>query len=272
MENCVANLVTTQSPPLLGQSWLASENTPKISTRPPKNCQECAIIRQTITKDSIDIKITKENHRAHWQQAKEETSSSYSGLHFGCYMVRALMDYINHFHTLKAALLLHQGLVLKCWAQGLSIMLQKMFGCSLITKLCSILLMEADFNQANKQIYGIRMLLNARKHNLMQEEIYSKRKRSADDRTLTKVLTYNIIRQTQHPAGIALVDVDNCYDRIAPTIASMVFQAFGVSSTAVEAMLTTIQEMKFILHTQVWGLNRFCKLKIQDKDPRTLPG
>jgi hypothetical protein len=29
-------------------------------------------------------------------------------------------------------------------------MLQKLFGCSLITKLRSILLMEADFNSANK--------------------------------------------------------------------------------------------------------------------------
>jgi hypothetical protein len=29
-------------------------------------CQECATIRQTIPKDSINIKITKENHHADW--------------------------------------------------------------------------------------------------------------------------------------------------------------------------------------------------------------
>jgi hypothetical protein len=80
------------------------------------------------------------------------------------------------------------------------------------------------------------------------EEIYSKRNRIADDGTLTKVLTYDIIRQTQRPAGIAWVDANNCYDRTAHTIASMVFQAFGVPSTAVEAMLTTIQEIEFFLH------------------------
>jgi hypothetical protein len=65
-------------------------------------CQECAIIRQTIPKDSIDIKITKENHHAHWQRAKDETSSSYSRLQFSHYIAEALSDNINHFHALNS--------------------------------------------------------------------------------------------------------------------------------------------------------------------------
>ena len=107
-------------------------------------------------------------------------------------------------------------------------MLEKMFGCALITKLRSILLMEADFNATNKIIYGQRMLQQARKYKLVPEEIYSEQNRLADDGTLTKVLFYNIVRQTRCPAGIGAVDVDNCYDRIAHPIASMVFQSLGV--------------------------------------------
>ena len=212
-------------------------------------CQECARIRQIVPKDSVRIKITKEDHKGHWRTAKEETSSSMSGYHFGHYMAGSMSEYIDHFHALKATLLLHHGLVLERWAQGLSVMLQKLFGCSLITKLRSILLMEADFNGVNKQIYGIRMLGNARKYNLMPEEVYSERNRMADDGTLTKVITYDIVRQSRRPAGIASVDADNCYDRIAHAIASLVFQAFGVPSSAAECMLTTIQEMKFFLRT-----------------------
>jgi hypothetical protein len=103
--------------------------------------------------------MTKEDFRAHWKRAKEETSSSYySGLRFGHYMAGATSDHISHFHVLKATLLMHHGLVLECWAQGLSVMLQKLFQCSLITKLCAILLMEANFNGANKMVYGTRML------------------------------------------------------------------------------------------------------------------
>ncbi len=212
-------------------------------------CKECALIRQIIPEDSVGTKMTKEDFISHWKRAKEETSSSHSGLTFSHYMAGISSPYISHFHALKATLLFHHGLVLKRWAQGLSVMLQKVFGCSLITKLCSILLMEADFNRANKTVFGTRMPANARKHNMMPEEIFSERNKMADDGTLTKVLAYDIIHQSRRPAGIALVDADNCYDRIAHAIASLVFQSFGVPTAAAESMLTTIQEMKFFLRT-----------------------
>jgi hypothetical protein len=112
-------------------------------------------------------------------------------------------------------------------------MLEKIFGCALITKLRSILLMEADFNATNKMVYGDRMLVNVRKYKLMPEEIYSKRNRLADNGTLSKVIFYDITRQLHRPAGLASVDVDNCYDRIAHPMASMIVQAFGVPTTAV---------------------------------------
>ncbi len=128
-------------------------------------------------------------------------------------------------------------------------MLEKIFGCSLITKLQSILLMEADFNAANKAIYGIRMLSNVRKYKLMPEEVYSKRNRLADDGTLSNILYYNIARQLRRPAGLALVDADNCYDRICHPMASMILQAIGMPTPAIVSMLSTIQDMKFSLRT-----------------------
>jgi hypothetical protein len=106
-------------------------------------------------------------------------------------------------------------------------MLEKMFGCALITKLQSILLMEADFNATNKIIYGQRMLQTARKYKLMPGEVFSKRNCLADDGTLIKVLLYDIVRQTRLPVGISMVDANNCYNRIMHPIASMVFQALG---------------------------------------------
>ncbi len=118
--------------------------------------------------------MTKEDFIAHWRRAKEETLSSYSGLSFLHYIASISSPYISHFHALKATLLFHHGLVLNRWFQGLSVMLQKVFGCSLITKLRSILLMEANFNGANKTVFGIRMLENARKHWMMPEEVFSK--------------------------------------------------------------------------------------------------
>ncbi len=135
------------------------------------------------------------------------------------------------------------------YLSGLSVMLEKIFGCSLITKLRLILLMEADFNATNKMIYGIRMLANVRKYKLMPEEVYGKRNQLADDGTLSKVLFYDIVRHLRRPAGLASVDTENCYNQIAHPMASMVFQAFGVPTPAIKSMLTTIQTMKFFLRT-----------------------
>ncbi len=72
-------------------------------------------------------------------------------------------------------------------------MLEKISGCALITKLRLILLMEADFNAVNKVVFGQCMLNHARCHDLIPDEIYSKCNRLAEDRTLTKVLFYDIV-------------------------------------------------------------------------------
>ncbi len=93
------------------------------------------------------------------------------------------------------------------------------------------------------------MLNNARAHNFMPEEIFSKKNHMADNGTLCKTLFYNIARQAHLPAAIALVDASNCYDRIAHAMASLIFQAFGVPTSAVESILGAIKNMKFFLHT-----------------------
>ena len=67
-------------------------------------------------------------------------------------------------------------------------MLEKIKGCSMVSKLRSILLMEADFNAINKIIYGRRMLQMVREYECMPDEICSEKNRTADNGTMTKVL------------------------------------------------------------------------------------
>ena len=172
--------------------------------------QECASIRIRIPKNSVTTAITPEDWTNHWRRAREETSSSTSGRHFGHYKAGLQSQYVSYLQALQATLVVKRGIVLERWSKGLSVMLEKIFGCSLITKLRSILLMEADFNATNKVIYGMRMLANVRKYKLMPEEVYSERNHLAEDGTLPKVLFYDIVRQLRRPAGLASVDADNC--------------------------------------------------------------
>ena len=140
-----------------------------------------------------------------------------------------------------------------------------MFGVRLVSKLRAILLMEADFNAMNKEVYGVRMLDKAWKYKLILEEIFSKKNRMADDGGLAKMLYYDIVRQTRSAAAIALVDTSNCYNRIAHAMASLIFQSFGVKSTAVLVMLETIQKMKFFLQPAYGDSKTFAGYTIKIK-------
>jgi len=71
---------------------------------------------------------------------------------------------ISQFHALRVSLALKKGIVLERWSKFLSVMLEKMFGVRLVSKLQAILLMEADFSTMNKEVYGVRMLDNARQY------------------------------------------------------------------------------------------------------------
>ena len=70
----------------------------------------------------------------------------------------------------------------------------------------------------------------------MPADIFSEWNRMADDGRLAKVLFYENLRQLIVSTGISSVDSANSYNRVGHTIASLVFQLFGV----IENSVTTI--------------------------------
>jgi hypothetical protein len=105
----------------------------------------------------------------------KEMSSSESGIHFGHYIVGSKSDTISHYHAMQVTVTLAHAIQLERWSRGLSVMLEKTLGVILVTKLRAILLMEGNFNAANKIVYGTQMLNNARKYQLIPEEIFSEK-------------------------------------------------------------------------------------------------
>jgi hypothetical protein len=211
--------------------------------------QAIARIRQKIPPNSILPVIDTDTWKSTWQRKQESTSSSFSGLHFGHYISGATSDIISEVHAYKTSLALYHGIALTRWKTGLCVMLEKRPGVKLISKLRAILLMEADFNAANKIIFGQRMLQTARHYKVMPDEIFSERQRMADDGILSKTLFYDISRQLRAPAALASVDAANCYDRVAHACASLIFRAFGTPLHPTLSMLSAIQQMQFFLRT-----------------------
>lgn len=142
--------------------------------------------------NSISTTITPQDWAHYWQHAYEDTSSSVSGLHFGHYKSSATSLYLSHFHVAKTTTALHMGRPYNRWKHGVTVMLKKELGVNLVLKLWVILLMEADFNAANKLMFRNRMLQAIWHHNFMSEEIFSKRGCTSINGTLAKVLFYDI--------------------------------------------------------------------------------
>ncbi len=145
-------------------------------TATPDLFAEIAAIWKTIPENSVSIIISPEQWKQYWRTVNEVTSSSESGIHFGHYIAGSKSNIISHYHAVRVSVTLAHAIQLERWSRGLSVMLKKTLGVTLVTKLRSILLMEGDFNATNKMVYCMGMLKNVRDRNLIPKEIFSKNK------------------------------------------------------------------------------------------------
>ena len=172
---------------------------------------------------------------------KETTASSYSGRHFGHDKAAAdSEEYLSEVHARTLSLVTKTGATPGRWSKRLSVMLEKIAGVALVTKLGAILLMEADFNFHNRLNSGDRMMKLARDNGLMPEEIYSEK-----GAILQRVLMFDIARQLQRPLLVASVDAAQYYDRIAHAADALAFRAYIVRQSLVASILAPIRLMEY---------------------------
>jgi hypothetical protein len=206
--------------------------------------------RRTEPGPGISGTLTKEDYKRYWKKAREKTSSSYSGTHFGHYISAVDDDYLAETHALLIELAYSTGFSLPRWQVGLSAMLEKEKGVIRVDKLRAILLMEADFNFANKTIHGHRMMAHAEATGQIPEECFGSRNgHDAQELGTTRRHAIDLSRQRHWPMAVASVDAHTCYDRIVHSVASLCCQRLDVDRPPIVSMLSTIQKMKFHLRT-----------------------
>jgi hypothetical protein len=121
-------------------------------------------------------------------------------------------------------------------------MLEKKRRVILISKLRAILLMEADFNFANKTIIVWRMMHFAKDRNDIAGECASSHQHhKAMDVALNHHLFCDIACLKKCSEAITGADLVQCYDRITQLIASMGSQCWGVPVNVIMCLLTKIQ-------------------------------
>ena len=90
-------------------------------------------------------------------------------------------------------------------------MLEKKEGVFKVDKLCAILLMEADFNFANKLIFGSRMMDQATAQGETPEEFFgSVKNREAIEAATCHHLIADLSQLTWTPMAISSVDAQMC--------------------------------------------------------------
>ena len=122
--------------------------------KPPKGTDPATVIIlneisriwRLMVDGEVSIIITKEDFQHYWKRVKERIASSFLGRHFGHYAAVAHSDLLSEAHARHLALVTKTGADPKRWSKGLSVMLQKIAGVAVVTKLHAILLMEVDFN------------------------------------------------------------------------------------------------------------------------------
>ena len=196
-----------------------------------------------------NVELDVDDFHKGWNQAKEFTSSSHSGIHFGHCKAAVTHPGIRRFEAIMSNICHRSGHSPPRWKKGVNVMLEKKEGDFRVHRLRTILLCEADFNQNNK-LCGRDMMRNAERHQtLAREQCGSRVGHSALIPCLNKRWTFDIVRQKRIAAAFLSSDLVSCCDRIVHNAAALAMRATGMPSGPIFGVFHTVQHLEHFIRT-----------------------
>ena len=202
---------------------------------------------QELPPDTSDI--TEAEFLDFWSTAKEATSSSKSGRHFGHYKAICCHSSLIQLHVKNINLAARRGNPLVRWRQGVTVLLEKVVGNINIDKLRAICLLEADFNWWLKVIFARKMMSHMATSGTLPPEQGATRGKTPLDTSLLKRLFYDQSNILHEDSSSSSTDAEYCYDSVNHTACSLALQAVGVHINFVQCYLTSVQKMQYYLQT-----------------------
>jgi hypothetical protein len=188
-----------------------------------------------------------------WAKSKERTALSPFGLGFTNYKTHALQADLTQIDFQLASIPLCTGASPSHWQQGMNAWLLKKPNEYRVTKMRTILLYDAAFNQNNKWTGRAAMkhsesLQLRRQTDLRQplapEQYGSRKGHQAVDQCLNKRLTFDLSWIMHKPMALCSNDAKSCYDRVVHSVASLCLQRIGCPKPVVITMFETIQNLR----------------------------
>ena len=200
--------------------------------------------------DRLSGEVTRDQFVYCWRSAREKTSSSISGRHFGHYKAASRSTHLSELHASFLHVASLSGICLQRWAKGLTVMIEKIDGNIRVDKLRALLLMEADFNSLNKLIFSSRMVKGMESTKRIPEELFGSRKLlSAIQVAVNRRLVTDTFRQKRRSGAIAGADAAQCYDRIIHSLSILLCRKEGVPMSSLMMMFGVIQCMTYYIRT-----------------------
>ena len=201
--------------------------------------------------------VTSQDYQHYGRRIKENTSSSPSGLHHGHDKSAAQCDKLSAFFAFQMTTIIQTGLRPARWGIALQVMLEKIAGVCLVTKLRSIQLYEADYNWFNKFIFNDAAMATLEQSGCLPEEHFSQRDSTAEDACFDKTLTTDISRQSRQPMALISVDAAQCYDRVNHSMMALVWAALNVPFQCIAIILGCLGNTKIFTRTGYGDSTRY---------------
>ena len=225
--------------------------------------------RSHLIKEEIGLSTTFKAFQTFYRLAKESTSSSPSGRHYGHFkaLLQADQTYLRSIHTILSVSAEHQ-LILDRWKPTISTLIEKIEGKPYIHKYRTIHIIESDIQFLSKQVYVLGMMKMAEKFDLITDQQYGARnRRQCQSAYINKICYYDISRQKVMDCAFLDDDAKACYDRIVTRLSEVEVRKWGVSKEAAQFTTKFLHQQRFQLKTahgttaQTYQYNDNCRIQ-----------
>ncbi len=148
---------------------------------------------------------------------------------------------LSLLHAAKLAICAKNGVSLARWGKGLTVLLEKIIGNVFVDKVCAICLLKANFNWWNKYFFSKRMMRHAIQEGSIPQKCFAKKHSHCNHAVLTEQFFCNSSWCLHHPAGLGECDFGGCYDRAAHAPTSIALQSWGIPTSAICVLLSTME-------------------------------
>jgi hypothetical protein len=137
------------------------------------------------------------------------------------------------------------------WRTVVNAMLEKIPGQPLLHKLRVIHILEADYNLALKEIFGRRLMRNCENYGALGDLQDGFRKGRSTTRTLLHNELFSDFNKRRRINNfIGMTDISGCFDRIIPSIVSLLNKKNGCPPETVSMHALTLSNAKYHLKTK----------------------